>query len=242
MPYTAAYSLGERGVGHSLGAGRPTSCALAEPDVISLPWPVVPGVDAVAEADGVGGHAGRRAARGGPRRAARRARASRSSSSMLSSRRTRLRARSMRTGVTSVPKAESTLALAGNTTLRRLEQLGHAAGVHRPGAAERDAAATPRRSTPRSTACMRAAAAMFWLTSSCTPPAVSTTSSAERARPRSATAVRGGVGVERHVAAEEEAGVEEAEQHVGVGDRRLGAAAAVARRPGLGAGRLGARP
>ena len=78
---------------------------------------------------------------------------------------------------------------------------------------------------------------MFWLTSSCTPAAVSATSTPRAAgdlghrlarRPR----------VEGHVAAEEVVGVEDAEQQIGVGDRRLGAALAVAGRARVGAGRL----
>ena len=48
-------------------------------------------------------------------------------------------------------------------------------------------------------------------------------------------AARGAVGVELHLAAEEIVRIEPAEHHVGVGDGRLGAAAAVADRAGIGA-------
>ena len=44
--------------------------------------------------------------------------------------------------------------------------------------------------------------------------------------------------VELHAPAEEEAGIVVAEHEVGVGDRRLGAAEAVAGGPGIGAGRV----
>ncbi len=48
----------------------------------------------------------------------------------------------------------------------------------------------------------------------------------------------GGVAIQRHAAAEEEAGIVVAQQQVGVGHRGLGAAARVARRPRIGARRM----
>ena len=78
----------------------------------------------------------------------------------------------MRTGVTSVPNAESTLALTGKMT--RSESSSSASPQAWTGPAPPNAiTATPRRSTPCSTACIRDDAAMFWLTTSCTPAAVS---------------------------------------------------------------------
>ena len=77
-----------------------------------------------------------------------------------SSGRSRLRAKSMRTGDTSVPKAESTLACTGNTT--REDSTSSATRQACTGPAPPKASSvTPRRSTPRSTACIRAEAAMF---------------------------------------------------------------------------------
>jgi hypothetical protein len=87
-------------------------------------------------------------------------------------------------------------------------------------------------------ACIRAAAAMFWLTSSWMPPPTSSTSASRAAATRPTAAVAGGR-VERHVAAEEERRIQEAEHHVGVGDGGLGAAAGVARRARFGARRFG---
>ena len=57
--------------------------------------------------------------------------------------------------------------------------------------------------------------------------------------PTLAPAAWAAASVERHVAAEERVGVEQAEHDVGVGDGRFGAAAPVRGGAGLGAGRLG---
>ena len=67
------------------------------------------------------------------------------------------------------------------------------------------------------------------------PYAAATTSSPSGLAHRSSIAARGAVDVECELAAEEVVGAEAAEHEVRVGDGRLGAAAAVAGRPGLGA-------
>jgi hypothetical protein len=76
-----------------------------------------------------------------------------------------LRARSMRTGLTRVPKADSTLALTGKITRGDSSSPATAQACTGP-APPKAIRVTPRRSMPRSTACMRAAAAMFWLITS----------------------------------------------------------------------------
>ena len=98
----------------------------------------------------------------------------------------------MRTGETSVPNADSTLALTGNTT--RSESSSSATPQACTGPAPPNAStATPRRSTPCSTACIRAAAAMFWLTISYTPAAACDGVEAESIADRVATAVSAAV-------------------------------------------------
>ena len=82
------------------------------------------------------------------------------------------RAKSMRTGETRVPKAESTLALTGKIT-RSLSSSSATPQAWTGPAPPKAITVTPRRSTPCSTPCMRAAAAMFWLTTSWIPAAVS---------------------------------------------------------------------
>ena len=148
-----------------------------------------------------------------------------------------LRARSMRTGVTSVPNADSTLALAGKTTVGRLEQLGDAAGVDRAGAAEREHgdAAQVRALLDRVHPRRRGHVLVDELVDAGRGVG---DRQAERVGDRRRAPRSVGGEVERHVAAEEVAGVEQPEREVGVGDRRRGAAAAVARRAGVGAGGL----
>ena len=78
----------------------------------------------------------------------------------------------MRTGLTSVPKAERTEAFTGKIT--RSASSSSATPQAWTGPAPPNAIrGTPRTSSPRSTACIRAAAAMFWFTTVCTPTAVS---------------------------------------------------------------------
>ena len=91
-------------------------------------------------------------------------------------------------------------------------------------------------SLPRSTAWMRAADAMFSLTELVDAPGGAHQVQAER--PADARLDRRAPprAVEPHRAAEEEVRIEVAEHQVGVGHGRLGAALAVAGRPGLGAG------
>src|SRR5215475_6922979 len=76
---------------------------------------------------------------------------------------------------------------------------------------------------------MRAAAAMFSFTTRWMPQAAAVTSSPS-----------GCATVEAHAAAEEELGVEIAEQQVGVGDGGLAAPEVVAGGPGIGARAVGA--
>ncbi len=97
----------------------------------------------------------------------------------------------------------------------------------------------PRGSWPRSSTCTRAAFAIDSLTLWWMPQAASSTRQAERRRHALGDRPPRAVEVERHPAAEEVAGIEVAEHEVGVGDGRLGAAAAVADRAGIGAGRVG---
>src|SRR6266849_2314202 len=85
-----------------------------------------------------------------------------------------------------------------------------------------------RRSFPRSIPWMRAAAAMFSLTTRWMPQAACVTS-----RPR-------GRAIEPHAPAQEELGVEVAEQQIGVGHRGLAAAQVVAGGAGVGARAVGA--
>ena len=121
---------------------------------------------------------------------------------MASSRRGMDRARSMRTGDTSVPNADSTLALTGKMT--RCASSSSATPQAWTGPAPPKASNdTPRRSTPCSTACIRAAAAMFWLTISWMPAATSTAPRPSDGTDRSRCG-DGGRGVERHVTAEED--------------------------------------
>ena len=97
-----------------------------------------------------------------------------------------------------------------------------------------------RTSRPRLTVTWRSALAWFHAEISRTPVAqasgVSPSSVGERLDPGA-----GGVDVERDLAAEQ-VRRDPAEDDVGVGDRDLGAALAVAERAGVGARRLRARP
>ena len=83
---------------------------------------------------------------------------------------------------------------------------------------------------------------MFSLTTWWMPQAAARRVEAERRGRAVAMARSAARAVERHPPAEEEVGVEVAEQQVGVGDGRLGAAAAVAGGPGLARRRCPARP
>ena len=148
-----------------------------------------------------------------------------------------LRARSMRTGVTSVPNADSTLALTGNTT--RGDSSSSATPHACTGPAPPNASSvTPRRSAPCSTACIRDAAAMFWLTSSWMPAAVSCADRPSGSATERSAAAQASMSSAMSPPRKND-GIEQTEREVGVGDRGLGAAAAVARRSGIGAGRLG---
>ena len=97
-----------------------------------------------------------------------------------------------------------------------------------------------RTSRPRLTDTWRRALAWFHAEISRMPVAQRSTSRPSRVGQR-ADAGAGGLDVERDLAAEQVRG-DPAEHDVGVGDRRLGAALAVAERAGVGAGRLRARP
>ena len=150
-----------------------------------------------------------------------------------------LRARSMRTGVTSVPNADSTLALTGNTTRGDSSSSATPQACTGP-APPKASTVTPRRSTPRSTACMRDGGGHVLVDELVDAGRRVVGRQAERvghrvaARPRRAS-MSSGMSPPR-----KNHGVEEAEREVGVGDRGLGAAAAVAGRTGVGARRLGA--
>ena len=93
-------------------------------------------------------------------------------------------------------------------------------------------------SLPRSTAWTRAALAMFSSTISLTPNAASRRFEAERRADRLVDGDARLVGRELDRAAGEVAGIDAAQHDVGIGHGGLGAAAAVARRAGLGAGAL----
>ena len=87
-----------------------------------------------------------------------------------------------------------------------------------------------RGSTPRSTVTTRSARTISWLATRTMPSAVSSSLEAERARRAPATAASAALGVELDAPGERRVGGEVAEQQVGVGDGRLGAAAPVAGR------------
>ena len=94
----------------------------------------------------------------------------------------------------------------------------------------------PRASLPLSIAWTRAAFAMFSSTISLTPSAASSTASASGSATSLPHRRLGRVAVERHAAAGKAGRVDAAEQQIGVGHGRRGAAAAVAGRPRIGAG------
>ena len=130
-----------------------------------------------------------------------------------------LRARSMRTGVTSVPNADSTLALVGNTT--RGDSSSSATPQAWIGPAPPNASTvTPRRSSPCSTACIRDGRGHVLVDELVDAGRGVADRQAERGRRPTPARARLAAEVERHVAAEEVAGVEQAEREVGVGDRR----------------------
>ena len=104
----------------------------------------------------------------------------------------------------------------------------------RPPAPPKDSSASSRGSTPRSTVITRSARTISALATRRMPSAHSSGSSS-RLSASCFTARSGGVAVERDVAAQRRPGGQQAEQQVGVGDRRLGAAVAVAGGPGPGA-------
>ena len=87
-----------------------------------------------------------------------------------------------------------------------------------------------RGSSPRSISTERSAPTMLLSAMRTMASAVSSTRLAELSRRSAAIACARGLGVERHAAAEEVVRVDAAEHQVGVGDGRLGAAAAVAGR------------
>ena len=109
------------------------------------------------------------------------------------------------------------------------------------GPAPPNASSAKRRgSTPRSTVITRSARTISALATRTMPSAHSRASSPSASASRSTARVRG-VGVERDAAGQRRVGVEVAEHEVGVGHRRLGAAAAVAGGAGLGARASAAR-
>ena len=121
------------------------------------------------------------------------------------------------------------------------ERSGQPGHVHRSGAAEARRGAKSRGSMPRCTVTTWMAAAMSALTTSCTARAASASVEPEglghrmgQAHPRPT--------VESDTPPARRDRVEVAEHQVGVGHRRLGAAAAVAGRPGHGPRRPGADP
>ena len=93
---------------------------------------------------------------------------------------------------------------------------------------------------PRSTVTTRRALAISWLATRTIPSAVSS-ASRPRVEPSCPTAAARCIAIESHPACQGRVGVEVSEQEVGVGDRRLVAAAAVAGGPGLAARRAAAR-
>ena len=149
-----------------------------------------------------------------------------------------VRARSMRTGVTSVPNARQHAGVDGEDRPGRLQQLGHAAGVDRAGAAERQHGDAAQVVALLDRVHARRGGHVLVDELVDAGGGVADRQAELSATDRRAAASAGEV--ERHVAAEEVSGVEQPEHQVGVGDGGLGAAAAVAGRAGVGAGRLGA--
>ena len=103
-----------------------------------------------------------------------------------------------------------------------------------PPAPPKHSSASSRGSTPRSTVITRSARTISALATRRMPSAHSSGSRLEAVRERLDRGF-GGIAVERDVAAQRRPGGQQAEQQVGVGDRRLGAAVAVAGGPGPGA-------
>ena len=111
-------------------------------------------------------------------------------------------------------------------------------GMRRTGAAETRPWRSCAGSLPFSTRCTRAAAAMLSTTTLWMPQAASSTERPSGSATRRRSRACRGLEVERHAAAEEEAGIVVAEHEIGVGHRRLRAAHAVAGRTGVGARRM----
>ena len=151
-----------------------------------------------------------------------------------------MRAVSRRRSEAQRPRAESTPPARGQRIRSIPSSAAIAAACIGP-APPKGSSAKPRGSMPRSTVTTRSARTISWLATRTIPAAVSSGSSPSAAA-SAPTAARGRVGVERDAAGEARVGGEVAEQQVGVGHRRLGAAAAVTGGPGLGAGRARADP
>ena len=149
-----------------------------------------------------------------------------------------VRAVSRRRSEAQRPRAERTPLARGQRIVSIPSSAAIAAACIGP-APPKGSRAKPRGSTPRSTVTTRSARTISWLATRTIPAAVS---SGSRPSERGERADRrlGRLGVEVDAAGEARVGGEVAEQEVGVGHRRLAAAAPVAGGPGLGAGR--ARP
>ena len=158
--------------------------------------------------------------------------------SKLPSRTNRLRTTSKAIGARRKPTAEPTPALAGiSTSAMPSFSASRAACSGAP--PPKAISVRPSSSAPRSTACTRAALAMFSSTISEMPKAASVVSSSTLSPTWASMAVRLRPRVERDRAAGEAVGIDAAQHHVGVRHGRPRAAQPIARRAGVGAGALG---
>ena len=149
----------------------------------------------------------------------------------------RVRLKSPRTSACRRPIAEASPGRGGTSTLRIPMMRATSAACSGP-APPKATSVKSRGSSPCSTEMTRTAPIMLTLMISTTPAAACTGSTPSSAARSSRSPLRALVGVHRHAAAEQRLRVQAAEHDIGVGHRRLCAAAAIGGRPGIRAGAL----
>ena len=148
---------------------------------------------------------------------------------------------SWRTSVTVIPKEQKTPASSGTKTFSMPSSRASSAAC-RPPAPPAQTRVKPRGSTPRSTETARIAPTMLALTTRTIPAAASTVERPSGSPTNLSTAARERSSRSRRRPPRKASGFEVAEDDVGVGDGRLGAALVVTGGAGVGAGAARADP